>query len=104
MYDVKTKTISMEGDERTFRVGDVVRHFKRETVPEDTNYCLYEIIGVAEEYGTGKYLVVYRELDERGKTFARSIEEFYAPVNAKKYPRIKQKMKFVPATAAEAAL
>ena len=84
--------------------GDVVQHFKRETVSEEElktnpNKYLYEIIGTAKHTETGEELVVYKPLYEtdflNGFNFAaRPSSMFYSEVDHEKYPKIKQKMRF----------
>ena len=50
---------------RTFKPGDIVRHFKRETLGEEdlrANKYLYEIVGVAIHSETREEMMVYRAL------------------------------------------
>ena len=47
---------------RTFNKGDVVRHFKRETVDASSMTYLYEIVGVATHSETDEDMMVYRAL------------------------------------------
>ena len=47
---------------REFRAGDIVRHFKRETLSETdrlSNKYLYQIVGIAAHSETGEKLMVY---------------------------------------------
>ena len=75
-----------------FEPGDIVQHFKRETIenPHDNEY-LYKIIGFARHTETGEDLVVYRALYGGKELFARPAEMFYSEVDHEKYPDIKQK-------------
>ena len=47
---------------RTFNKGDVVRHFKRETVDASSMTYLYEIVGVATNSETDEDMMVCRAL------------------------------------------
>lgn len=87
------------GEKHKFYSGDIVRHFKRETIS-------------AEELGSGKYLyeilcyaeyleedvVVYRALDalaqEPFKVWVRPVEMFESEVDHEKYLGIKQQNRF----------
>lgn len=44
---------------REMHMGDIVRHFKRETVENPTTEYLYKILAFAEHTETGEKLVVY---------------------------------------------
>ena len=83
--------------ERTFTPGDIVRHFKRETLsPEDynANKYLYKIIGVAEHTETKEKMMVYQALYGDFGTYVRPYEMFVSEVDREKYPDIKQKYRF----------
>ena len=55
-----------------FEPGDIVQHFKRETIKEPhNNEYLYEIVGFAKHTETGEALVIYRALYGEKKLFAR---------------------------------
>ena len=75
-----------------FEPGDIVQHFRRETIenPRDNEY-LYEIVGFAMHTETREELVIYRALYGEKKLFARPKNMFYSEVDHKKYPNIKQK-------------
>ena len=47
---------------REMHMGDIVRHFKRETVENPTTEYLYKILAFAEHTETGEKLVVYQAL------------------------------------------
>ena len=47
---------------REMHMGDIVRHFKRETVENPTTEYLYKILAFAEHTETGEQLVVYQAL------------------------------------------
>jgi len=81
-------------------IGDTVKHFKRETLPENergTKY-LYIIKDIAKHTETGEMLVIYEALypDENGvvMTWARPHDEFVGEVDKTKYPNIKQHYRF----------
>ena len=87
-------------------IGQVVQHFKRETVdctkPENKNLYLYRVLNIAEHTETKEKLVIYQPLydnDELGVHFgvyARPYEMFMSEVEHSKYPNIKQKYRFEP--------
>ncbi len=90
--------------ERKFNPGDIVRHFKRETVSEEElktnpNKYLYKIIGTANHTETHEDLMIYLPLYEvdcikDADYAARPLEMFMSEVDHKKYPDIKQKYRF----------
>ena len=92
----------MEREE--FKPGDIVQHFKRETI--NTESCvnkqlyLYKIIDIAEHTETKEKLVIYQALysdNNMGVNFgvyARPYDMFMSEVDRSKYPNIKQKYRF----------
>ena len=81
-------------DERNFRVGDIVRHFKRETVDPATDRYLYMIVGTATHSETGEQMMVYSPLYGDGGLFVRPLDMFLSEVDHEKYPDIRQKYRF----------
>lgn len=86
---------------RSFNPGDIVKHFKRETVKSENcnNEYLYKIIGTAVHTETGEELIIYQPLYEtdctKGNNFvARPKDMFMSEVDHEKYPDIKQKYRF----------
>lgn len=87
--------------EGRFKVGDVIRHFKRETVEDQssTEY-LYVLIGTARHTETGEPLVLYKPLYgpppclEGVDVAARPLSMFMSEVDHEKYPDIKQRYRF----------
>lgn len=87
-----------------FHVGDIVQHFKRETLSTmndvDRNIYLYKILAIAEHTETKEKMVIYQALydnDEMGIHFgvyARPYDMFMSEVDHEKYPYIKQKYRF----------
>ena len=91
-------------ENRKFEIGDIVQHFKRETmseerIKEDPNVYLYEIIGVSRHTETKEELMIYKPLYEtdcvKSVDFAaRPLDMFMSEVDHEKYPDIKQKYRF----------
>lgn len=82
---------------RTFKPGDIVQHFKREMCSpgeQEPNQYLYEIIGVAIHSETRENLMVYRALYGEKNLFVRPLQMFLSEVDREKYPDIKQKYRF----------
>ena len=90
--------------ERKFEVGDIVQHFKRETLTEEQlekepNWYLYEIVGTSRHTETKEELMIYKPLYEtdciEGVDYAaRPLDMFMSEVDHEKYPGIKQKYRF----------
>ena len=83
--------------DRNFNPGDVVKHFKRETLSDEelkTNMYLYEIVGIAEHTETKEKLIVYKALYDKEFMCARPYDMFISEVDRVKYPDIKQKYRF----------
>lgn len=79
-----------------FEPGDIVQHFKRETIKEPhNNEYLYEIVGFAQHTETGEALVIYRALYGGKKLYARPSKMFYGKVDRNRYPEIQQEYRFV---------
>lgn len=79
------------------REGDIVRHFKRETLSEEDlnrNIYLYKIIGFAEHTETGEKMVVYQALYGDFGLYVRPYDMFMGKVDRDKYPDIKQEYRF----------
>ena len=78
--------------------GDIVRHFKRETLKEPGTTYLYRILEFAGHTETGETLVIYQALYEKEDShfgiFARPYNMFMSEVDHEKYPEIKQKYRF----------
>ena len=82
---------------RRLHAGDVVRHFKRETVTEDeakANKYLYKIVAIAEHTETKEMMVVYQALYGDFRMYVRPYEMFMGKVDHDKYPNIRQKYRF----------
>ena len=80
--------------ERDIHVGDIVRHFKREWVSEDTSEYLYKVLAFASHTETGERLVIYQGMYAPSKICARPYDMFMSEVDREKYPDVKQKYRF----------
>ncbi len=84
----------------SFNQGDIVQHFKRETINtvNSPNEYLYKILCIAkhtEKTEKDEYMVVYQALYGQFKIYVRPFEMFMSEVDHQKYPEIKQKYRFV---------
>ncbi|BET20976.1 DUF1653 domain-containing protein [Solobacterium moorei] len=79
---------------RKFASGDIIQHFKRETVDQNSMQYLYEYIGVAMHSETRDRMIVYRALYGEKGLFVRPYEMFMEEVDHEKYPEIRQKYRF----------
>ena len=79
---------------REFAPGDIIQHFKRETVDQNSMRYLYEFIGIATHSETHDRVVVYRALYGDKGLFVRPYEMFMEEVDHVKYPEIRQKYRF----------
>lgn len=81
-------------------VGDIVKHFKRETLGQPGNIYLYKILAIATHTESKERLVIYQALYENDamKThfdiYARPYNMFMGKVDKKKYPSITQEYRF----------
>ena len=80
--------------QREIRAGDIVRHFKREWVSDETSEYLYKVLAFAQHTGTGEKLVIYQALYAPFKICARPYAMFMSEVDREKYPDIKQQYRF----------
>ena len=79
-----------------FRQGDIVQHFKRETIntANSQNEYLYKILCIAKHTEKDEYMVVYQALYGQFEIYARPYDMFMSEVDHEKYPDIKQKYRF----------
>lgn len=77
--------------------GDIVQHFKRETIntANSQNEYLYKILCIAKHTEKDEYMVVYQALYGQFEIYVRPYKMFMSEVDHKKYPEIKQKYRFV---------
>ena len=80
--------------QRDIRVGDIVRHFKREWVSQETSEYMYKVIAFAQHTETGEKLVIYQAMYAPFKICARPYAMFMSEVDREKYPEIRQKYRF----------
>ena len=85
---------------RDIQVGDIVQHFKREWVSQNTSEYLYKVLAFAQHTETGERLVIYQALYAPFKVCARPYAMFMSEVDRKKYPDIHQKYRFEKVTTA----
>lgn len=76
------------------RVGDVVRHFKREYVSPESSDYLYRVLAFARHTETDEELVIYQAMYPPFKTCARPYEMFMSRVDREKYPDAAQEYRF----------
>lgn len=86
---------------RIFKPGDIVQHFKRETLRrKDSLQYLYMIVGTGTHTETGEKLMLYKPLYgpppclADSDVAARPFSMFMSEVDHKRYPDIKQKYRF----------
>lgn len=75
-------------------IGDIVRHFKWETLSDEEkekNKYVYQVLALATHTETGEELVIYQDFHPPFKTYARPRDMFMSEVDHDKYPDIKQK-------------
>lgn len=83
-----------EGTERDIYEGDIVCHFKREWVSQETSEYLYKVLAFASHTETGERLVIYQALYAPFKICARPYSMFMSEVDHEKYPEVRQKFRF----------
>lgn len=89
-----SEKIFLEDETGRFHVGDIVQHFKREYVNQETSEYLYKILAFASHTETGEKLVIYQGMYSPFKICARPYEMFISEVDREKYPDAKQKYRF----------
>lgn len=79
------------------KVGDIVRHFKWETLnrrEKMQQMYMYVVRGFATHTETGEDLVIYQALYGDEKMYARPKDMFMSEVDHDEYPYIEQKYRF----------
>lgn len=84
----------MVSPDRSFAPGDIVRNFKRETVPSNSQRYLYRIVALARHTETDEDLVVYEALYPPFGIWCRPLAMFMSEVDHAKYPTIQQRWRF----------
>lgn len=92
--DTEPELPKEDATERDLKVGDIVKHFKREWVDEKTSEYLYKILAFASHTETGEHLVIYQGLYAPFKICARPYAMFMSEVDREKYPDVKQTYRF----------
>lgn len=92
--DTEPEALPEKVQERDIHVGDIVRHFKREWVSENTSEYLYKVLAFAQHTETGERLVIYQGLYAPFKICARPFAMFMSEVDHDKYPDVRQKYRF----------
>lgn len=92
--DTEPESTEEKGEERDIQVGDIVRHFKREWVSDETSEYLYKVLAFAQHTETGERLVIYQALYAPFKICARPYGMFMSRVDREKYPDVKQTYRF----------
>ena len=80
--------------EREFKIGDIVKHFKKEFLQEDSSEYTYKILAFAIHSENNERLVIYQGLYPPYKTCARPYDMFISEVDKNKYPTVIQKYRF----------
>ncbi len=91
------KRLGVIMDVLRFKPGDIVQHFKRETLNEEDrarNVFLYEIIGLAVHSETREEMMVYKALYGDRRVYVRPLDMFLSKVDREKYPEIRQVYRF----------
>lgn len=96
LIEAKNTEVKNINTERSFQIGDIVQHFKRETLAptDDQNKYLYIIRGFANHTETDEMLVIYQGLYSPFDTYARPYDIFNNKVDKERYPNIKQEYRF----------
>ena len=81
-------------NDNRIRVGDVVRHFKREYVSPESSDYLYRVLAFARHTETDEEPVIYQAMYPPFKTCARPYEMFMSRVDREKYPDAAQEYRF----------
>lgn len=77
-----------------FKHGDIVSHFKRETVSKNTTKYLYKIIGIVIHSETKEEMMLYQALYDNFSYYVRPLDMFLSLTDKNKYPNIKQNYRF----------
>jgi hypothetical protein len=101
--EIETNTqpseIALDQSHPALEPGDIVAHFKRETVPAEeiaagsTRY-LYRYLGVVHHSETQEPLALYEALYPPFGMWVRPLDMFLGKVDREKYPAIRQRWRF----------
>lgn len=90
-------TVRRDDGDAEYWVGDIVRHFKHETLTAEEkarDKYMYKIKAFAMHSDLSTMMVVYQAYYDDKTIWVRPIQEFAGPVDREKYPDIKQKYRF----------
>lgn len=73
------------------QIGDVVKHFKNESVDNSTTQFMYKILNFAYDFNEVKQVVYQSLYGPDFKVWVRPYDEFMAEVDKIKHPDVKQK-------------
>ena len=93
---MNTSNIQASQNDRILLVGDIVKHFKFETLSNHDKFnkrYLYKIIGFGKHTETNEHMVIYESLYDY-QIWIRPLELFMSTVDNEKYPNINQKYIF----------
>ena len=93
-FDDEFLVFDDDREPRDFAPGDIVKHFKRETVDPESLEYLYTILFPVEHSETGEKMMVYSALYGDKKKYVRPMEMFMSEVDKEKYPEIRQQYRF----------
>ena len=99
-YEIEQKieyVLKNDNIHNRFRVGDIVKHFKYETLSEEEkkeHKYLYKILAFAKHTEKDETFVIYQALYGNFETFARPMEMFNERLDKQQYPNIKSKYRF----------
>lgn len=87
----------MEDKRRPFRVGDVVKHFKYNSLTSEErleNKYLYKIVGTCIHSETKEKMMIYQALYYPYEIYTRPYDMFISLVDTTKYPNAMQLYRF----------
>ncbi len=72
-------------EEREINIGKIYRHFKG---------TLYRVISICTHTENNEVLVVYEQVNDKSKVWARPYDMYNSLVDKEKYPDVRQKYRF----------
>ena len=75
-----SETVMFKSEER-LKVGDIVQHFKRETLNNPMQLYLYKILAFAEHTESKETLVIYQALYENDMCIDKTDNQTYSITN-----------------------
>ena len=80
-------------ERQMFKQGDIIRHFKRDYLPEEekkTNKYLYEVVGIGHHTEQAEMFLVYKALYYPFQIYCRPLSMALSFVDKEKYSNAKQ--------------